>query len=454
MPIEGTGNETGFVMIKKFREFIKGKKLFKRKERMLLAVSGGVDSVVMCHLFKNAGYDFGIAHCNFQLRGEEADGDQTFVEDLAHEMEVPFYSIKFDTRAYSKEHKVSIQEAARDLRYEWLEKIREDNNFNWIVAAHHKDDSIETFLYNLVRGTGIAGLHGILEKKGNVVRPLLFATKAEILEYAGLNELPFREDSSNKSNKYSRNKIRNQVLPLMREVNQAADHHIAIEIERLREVEGIYQSWMAFQKEWCITKKGKEVHISIEMLRTSGFPEALLFEILKPYGFHGDIVEDMVFNLKREAGKRFYSPTHEVLKDREYFVLRKRTGTSSNGSFTIEEGMEELEQPISIKLESTSKPEDFKIPTGKKVACIDGDKLTFPLTLRKWKAGDYFFPLGMKGKKKLSDFFVDNKLSLFEKENTWLLTSGNKIVWVVGHRVDNRFKVGNDTKKVYLFSVK
>lgn len=441
-------------MIKKFKEFIKSKKLFKRKERMLLTVSGGVDSVVMCHLFKEAGYDFAIAHCNFQLRGEESDGDEAFVDKLAKTYEVPFYSVRFDTQAYSKEQKITIQEAARDLRYEWFEKLREENNFDWIITAHHKNDSIETFMYNLVRGTGIAGLHGILEKKGNVVRPLLFASKEEIIEYAGLNELEFREDSSNSSNKYSRNKIRNKVMPLLREVNQAADYHIAMEIERLREVEGIYQSWMAFQKEWCIIKKGKETHVAIEILLASGYPEPLLFEILKPYNFHGDIVKDIVFNLKREAGKRFYSTTHEVLKDRDYLVLRKKADAKSNGSYSIGEGVEEIHEPITLKLESIVDLSNFKIPATKKVACVDAEKLVFPLTLRKWKAGDYFFPLGMKGKKKLSDFFVDNKLSLFEKENTWILTSGNKIVWIVGHRVDNRFKVGNDTEKIYLLSLK
>lgn len=440
-------------MRKEFINFIKSKKLFKKKEKMLLAVSGGVDSVVMCHLFKESGYDFGIAHCNFQLRGDEADGDEKFVKSLAQEYGVPFHVIKFDTKAYSKQHKISIQEAARDLRYEWLEGIRVEHGFDWLITAHHKDDSIETFLYNLVRGTGIAGLHGILEKKGTVVRPLLFASKAEIVDYAKSNELPYREDSSNSSNKYSRNKIRNQVLPLLREVNPAVDDHIATEIERLREVEGIYQSWMGYQKEWSVTKKGKEIRISIEMLQAGGFPEALLFEILKPYGFHGDIVEDIVSNLGRGAGKMFHSPTHELLKDREYLVLRKKTAASEN-TYSIEVEIEEIKEPVSLKIQLTENSESFKIPASKKVACIDADKLKFPLTLRKWKAGDYFFPLGMKGKKKLSDFFVDNKLSLFEKENTWLLTSGNKIVWVVGYRVDNRFKVGIETKKIYLFSLK
>ncbi len=441
-------------MIKKFKEFIKNHKLFKKKEKILLTVSGGVDSVVMCHLFREAGYSFGIAHCNFQLRGEESDEDENFVKKLAKKFEVPFHAIRFDTAAHSKKHKITIQEAARDLRYEWFEEIRESNGYNWIATAHHKDDSIETFVYNLIRGTGIAGLHGIIEKKGKVVRPLLFASKQEVVDYAETHKLKFREDSSNKSNKYSRNKIRNKVMPLLREVNQAADHHVAMEIERLREVEGIYQSWMAFQKEWCVIKKGKETHIAIEILLASGYPEPLLFEILKPYGFHGEIVKDIVFNLKREAGKRFFSNSHEVLKDREYLVLRKRTTAKNKDSYTIDEGLTGLKEPIVLEFESTSNSRDFKIPPGKKIACIDADKLTFPLTLRKWKRGDYFFPLGMKGKKKLSDFFVDNKLSLFDKENTWILTSGNKIVWIVGYRVDNRFKVGKDTKKIYLFTFK
>lgn len=440
-------------MISEFKSFIKENKLFSKKEKVLLAVSGGVDSVVMCHLFKKAKYNFALAHCNFQLRDEEANADEAFVKELAKELEVPVFVTRFETQKYAKEHKFTIQEAARELRYQWFEEIRETNEFEWIATAHQRDDSVETFMLNLVRGTGIAGLHGILEKKGRVVRPLLFATKDQIVEHSEKNKIVYREDSSNKSNKYSRNKVRNKVLPLLREVNHAADVHIAKEIKWLRNVEGIYQRWMDYQKEWCVEKKGKEVRVSIEMLQTSGFPEALLFEILKPYGFHGHIVDDIVFNLGREAGKLFYSADYELLKDRDCLILRKKPKKKKK-SFQIEIESELVEEPLELEIKTVKKDEKFKIPAGKKIACLDRDQLEFPLTIRKWKRGDYFFPLGMRGKKKLSDFFIDNKFSRFDKDNTWLLASGNKIVWVIGHRVDNRFKIGSDTKNIYLLTVK
>jgi tRNA(Ile)-lysidine synthase len=430
-------------------KYIQRENLFKPKDKILLAVSGGVDSVVLCHLFHAAGISFGIAHCNFQLRATESDGDEQFVKELAAKYKTPFYPIRFDTNTYAKQKKVSIQVAARELRYEWFEKIRTHYHYNYIATAHHQGDVIETFFINLIRGTGISGLRSIVPKQGTIIRPLLFATKKSILAYTEKNKITYREDSSNASDKYLRNKIRHHLIPVLNELSPVAETSIVHSIEKLREAEFIYRKAMDDVRSKICSEHGNSIHISIAKLKKSDPVATCLYELLKPYGFNASTVNDVLNALSTESGKQFLSATHRLIKDREFLILESLTIADAPEEYLIEKNQTEFKIPgIPLHLEFQFTTSEHTLPTAASTAAIDLDKLHFPLTIRKWKTGDVFHPLGMKGKKKLSDFFIDKKLSLIEKENTWLLCSGKEIIWVIGMRLDERFKVTSKTQLI------
>lgn len=434
-------------MVEHFIKYIKKEKLFSAKDKILVAVSGGIDSVVMLHLLCEAGYSVGVAHCNFSLRGKESEEDEKFVKGVALKLNVPFYSVKFNTEKVVKERGISIQMAARELRYEWLENIRKQKKYNVIAVAHHSDDMVETFFINLIRGTGIAGLSGIKAKTGNVVRPLLFASRKDIEEYALKNSLKYREDSSNSSDKYLRNTIRRKLIPLISEMNPEAKHNIASLIERLNSVERIFQETVRKEKRNMVREEKSMVTIDIERLMKLADPEIYLFEFVKHYGFSGDVIPQIISSVNERETKIFYSPTHRIIKDRKN-ILIVDLKQAMQDEYKIPKGTASVKTPMNIAFSKKVRQKNFIIYKEKNIAALDFNKLKFPLTLRRWRMGDYFYPLGMKGKKKLSDFFTDMKFSLLEKENTWLLCSGKDIVWVVGHRIDNRYMVSEKTKIV------
>jgi tRNA(Ile)-lysidine synthase len=442
-------------MLQAFKTYIKSSGLFDQTDRILLAVSGGVDSIVMVRLFKEAGFNFGIAHVNFGLRGEESDEDETFVINLGKKLDVPVYIQKFNTKQYSSDHKISIQMAARDLRYAWFDELIKELGFSYVATAHHLDDQAETFFINLLRGTGISGMHGILPKQGKIIRPLMFTTRDKIMSYALELDLSWREDNSNKSRKYLRNKLRHDVLAELYKINPQFSFKLNESISHLRDVESIYNNHITGITADLVQNTPEGVLISIDWVYEYEPHNTYLYELLKPYGFSYPVVKEIVRSLDTFSGKIFYSPTHRLLRDRENFIIQPLEDLSADPFegevFSLERNILNIEQPVCLCFYETDRISE--LPLGKtSIACLDIDKLRFPLTLRKWEKGDWFIPLGLKGKKKLSDFFINQKVSLAEKEKTWLLLSGDDIVWVVGRRIDSRFRITPDTTKAFVIT--
>lgn len=434
-------------MIQRFIKYIKENHLFNQGDTVLVGVSGGVDSVVLLDLLDKAGFSVAIAHCNFRLRGTESDGDERLVDDLAKKYDVPIFKTAFDTADYAQENGISVEMAARELRYQWFEMIRSTHHFDCIAVAHHRDDQLETFFLNLVRGTGIAGLTGMRPVNGKLVRPLLFASREEIEIYRHENFLDFREDSSNQNSDYQRNKIRHNVLPVMETLNPSFREGLIKTMSYLEDVSKICDK--AIQQAWerVALRKGNETLISISELKLLDPLPAYLFVFLKPYGFNSVIIGDIVSSLEGISGKKFISQTHRLVRDRESLILTPLT-PGNRKQFYLDEAMTELIFPVHLKVSVSEKKNKFKIPDSRFLACIDRDKVQFPLLIRKWQGGDYFKPLGMSGFKKISDFFIDSKLSLPEKENVWILANGEQIIWIIGHRLDDRFKITSGTQNI------
>lgn len=439
-------------MLDKFLEYINQKHLFEAHQKVLLAVSGGIDSMVLLHLFEKSEFNYSVVHCNFQLRGEESDGDEEFVKSQVLLHGVPFFNTRFDTEDYARVNGISIEMAARELRYNYFEKIRVENQYDFIATAHHLDDLLETFFLNLSRKTGIRGLTGIKEKSGNVVRPLLFASRKEIEDFAQKNFIGFREDHTNSEVVYQRNFIRHQILPVFSELNPAFKNNLYETIVNLRDVEDVFSFFMEKERNSVISVDNDEVSVSIEKLRQFAFPKVLLFEMLTPYNFNVKVIQQVYKSLENLPGKQFFSKTHRLVKDREHLFITPLP-EPGNRIFYIEKEDIELFAPFDLNLEKTS-VEGFEIIKNSNVACLDLEKLEFPLLIRKWKTGDYFQPLGMTGFKKISDFLIDLKIPVHQKENTWLLCSGQKIVWVMGHRIDNRFKITAKTRQVLKIEIR
>ena len=442
-------------MLKFFEKFISDEDLFTSKQKILLAVSGGLDSTVMCHLFHKAGYHFAIAHCNFGLRGKESDGDEAFVKNMANQYNITFYSERFATLEFAKAKKMSVQMAARQLRYDWFEKIRISEGFDYIAVAHHRDDETETFFINLIRGTGIAGLHGILPKKNKIVRPLLFATRKDIEAYARKEKLIFREDSSNLSQKYIRNRIRQTIIPALKEMNPSLETTIKNDIERLREVELIFKQAVNEKRKKLIKKsrdsKGAETILIAELKKLEPI-KTWLYELLNPYNFNIETVNDIILSLGKTSGKQFFSLTHRIIKDRKHLIITSLP-VFQNIPVNISSKTKTISKPVKLKISKIVRTNAWKPPADNTIACLDYDQLVFPLKLRKWKTGDSFYPLGMDKKKKLSDFLIDNKVSIPDKEQIYVLESNNEIIWIVGHRIDNRFKITGHTRDIYFIKI-
>lgn len=433
-------------MFVQFKKYIASQNLLTAGGKTLVATSGGVDSVVLCHLFLEAGLPFAMAHCNFQLRGEVSDADEVFVKQLAEDLRVPFFSIRFDTSNFAEQNKISIQVAARQLRYEWLETTRQQAGCQQIATAHHLDDSIETVFYNFAKGCGLRGLHGIPPRNGLVVRPLLFATKKDILEFAKQEEIGYREDASNLTDKYSRNLLRHHAVPVFEQINPSFQNTAGENIERLREAEQLLDFALQKITEDVVEKRQDEWRIDLQKLLAYPAPATVLFEILKPFGFNNDQVQNILQSTDNQTGSVFYARC-PLLVDRSFLILS--FGEKAGGVLEFQvmpEGSIQLPDGAQLTFTSPSRlPDDLN--TGPNTAWLDAGSLKLPLRLRHWQPGDVFCPLGMSGKRqKLQDFFSNNKLSRFEKDRVWLLESGGDIAWVLGWRMDERFKVSGATK--------
>ncbi len=429
---------------------------------LLLAVSGGVDSVVLCDLVHHAGIKFSIAHCNFQLRGDESERDETFVRNLGEKYAVHVHVKRFHTQAYAEANKIGIQEAARNTRYQWFEELV---NGEWsmvnsvrptvdrqlstvklkLATAHHADDNIETVLFNIFRGTGISGLHGILPQQGNIIRPLLFAKREEIISYAKEKKLEWVEDSSNESTKYTRNYIRHEVLPMLKQIFPAVSDNISHSIERWREAEALYNQALSIHTKKLCEIKGNEVHIPVLKLQQSNPIKTITFEVIKDFGFTSAQTDEVLGLLQSESGKYVASSTHRIIRNRNWLIITPNK-TEEAGNILIEEGEREIvfaEGALNIGLTDNRQPS-----TVNHIATLDASDIAFPLLLRKWKQGDYFYPLGMRKKKKISRFLIDQKVPLHEKEKVWVVESNKKILWIIGYRIDDRFKVSSNSKLV------
>jgi len=438
-------------MLDLFKNYIREHNLFQPNEKVLLGISGGLDSVVMMDLFHRSGYPFAVAHCNFQLRGNDSDEDEKLVRRLAQHYQVQYYGTRFNTGEYARENSISIEMAARDLRYEWFENIREKGDFDWIAVAHHADDSRETFLLNLIRGTGIRGLRGIQPKVGKVIRPLLFANRNDLIQYTIDFQLEFRDDQSNWDTTFLRNKIRHEVLPLLEEMNPSFRESLSETMERLNEAGNLLNSMVERKRAFLVKEIGNQVFIDLEKIRQLSPRQTWLFELLRPYNFKTEVVREISKTFEEGiSGKKFFSSTHRLIRDRESLIISPLEEDVSFRRYYIDAGIPHIDSPIELEFSILENTPDFQIPRTNTTACLDLDKLTFPLIIRKWQQGDYFCPLGMKGMKKVSDFFIDRKFSIPQKEASWLLTCGSKIVWIIGHRLDDRFKITAETKKILL----
>lgn len=433
-------------MLDNFTQNVKEKQLFAKGQKVLLAISGGMDSMVLLHLFENSGFEYGIVHCNFNLRGDESDKDETFVKDQVLIHGVPAFFETFETQEYANINGISIEMAARELRYDFFEKVRKENGYNFIATAHHQDDLIETFFLNLSRKTGIKGLTGIKEKSGALVRPLLFAGRKEIEDFAKEKFIEYREDSSNKEVVFQRNFLRHKILPLFSELNPSFKKNLLASIKNLKDAEQVYSGFLEMECANIVSKNENEILIDIEKLQQTSFPKMVLLEILLEFNFNSTVADEVYQSITSDSGKQFFSKTHRLVKDRKTLFISE-IKDEDQGTFYLEEDDMELFSPVHLSIEKLP-AEGFEIIKNRNVACIDIDEIEFPLLIRKWKQGDYFQPLGMSGFKKISDFFIDQKIPLHKKENVWLLCSGKKIIWIIGHRLDNRFKVTSKTEHI------
>jgi tRNA(Ile)-lysidine synthase len=446
-------NESMARMVNRFKSFITENQLCRPGDKILVAVSGGMDSMAMLSLFLKTGYRVGIAHCNFGLRGMESDGDEEFVKGAAEKFKVPVYFKRYGNADFTHKNGLSVQMAAREMRYAWFEETRISKGYDWIAVAHHLDDQAETFFINLARGTGISGLHGILPQQGKVIRPLLFASREEIESFVRENKLGYRDDSPNTTVKYLRNKIRHELMPVLKEINPGMTASLAATISRLRDFEMIGQPVIAEARDKIVTTKGEQTEISISGLKALQPLAIFAWEILSPFGFNQSQVSDIILSLDSESGRRFYSSTHRLIRDREALIITQVQDDrwkmeEDQKSYLIEEGTTSVDFPVTLKLRVIECNQGIEIPMGREFASLDLAKLEFPLTLRRWQKGDSFYPFGMTRKQKLSDYFINAKISLSEKEETWVVCSGTRIAWIVGLRADNRFRITGKTAKI------
>jgi len=437
-------------VVDKLKRYIGEKDLLSPHDRVLIAVSGGLDSMVLLHLMKQLDVEVAVAHCNFQLRDEDSDQDEAFVRVYCGKWNIPFFCKRFETNNYATAHKISIQMAARELRYAWFEELMEGKGFTKLATAHHFNDAIETMIINWVRGSGTEGLRGIPSKRGNIIRPLLFATREEINSYAAEQTITWREDISNLTDDYQRNFIRHQVLPLLKRLNVSLENTLRESVIKMEDEWAFYLKSVEDWKKKFVLMEGEVIKIDKDGFYHPGYGASLLWQCLKPMGFSFEQCVEALEIKDKQSGKQFLSSTHKLVVDREYLIVTPLEGDwdeiiipQDQHQITLGPWVMDITDSVEIK------PSD-----NPRLAVVDADKLDFPLRWRKWKPGDTFFPLGMNHHKKISDFLIDRKISVGEKDSVTVLESAGKIVWIAGHRIDNRFKLTKDTRKALAFSLR
>ncbi len=435
-------------MLQKVQSYIQANRLLPSTSPVVVGVSGGADSVALWHVLRTIGYRCIVAHCNFHLRGDESDRDEQFVRQLAESHDVPFYKTDFDTSAYAKTHGLSVEMAARKLRYDWFLRLQHRLDAQATAVAHHADDNIETLLLNLIRGTGLRGMVGIRPKNGTVVRPLLCCSRKEIERYLTDNRLQYTTDSTNLTLDYKRNKIRHAVLPLLETINPSVRQTLRDTIERFDDAYTLYTQSIEKVMREAVSSTADEIRIDTDRLLRHAAYRSVLFEVLHPLGFSPATIKQAVGSIQAEPGICFQSPTHLLLVDRRCLIIREKHENSLHDEYRIDFDTRQLHRPFELKLEVLERDDRFQPSKARNKIHVDWDKLTFPLTLRHWREGDVFQPFGMRGTKKVSDFFIDNKLDRFAKARCWLLLSGGQIVWIVGLRSDDRFKVTGSTRRI------
>ena len=444
-------------LLSQFSSFIAEKKLFVSSDHLLLAVSGGVDSVVLCELCSRCGFEFTIAHANFSLRGAESDGDQQFVERLAAKYQKKFLTRRFDTEAYARKNKCSIQVAARTLRYDWFEELTNlKDGPRYIVTAHQLDDNVETVLMNFFKGTGIAGLHGIRAIQGKLLRPLLFARKEDLIKYAEKHSLLWVEDSSNQSDHYDRNFLRQHIIPEIRQIYPEVITNISSSMDRFSEVELLYQESISRQKKKLIEEKAQEYHIPVLKLKKAVPLKTIAYEIIKDFGFSSAQVNELIHLLDAETGKYILSSSHRILRNRQWLIIAPLQDSSPKIILIEKEDVEFKTDMGKLVLEKLIPAKNGPVVFTENpwTAFLDAENVHYPLMLRRWKKGDYFYPLGMRKKKKIARFLIDRKLSATEKEKTWVIEMDKKIIWIVGQRIDDRFKITPGTNEILKMEIR
>ncbi|MBQ6772204.1 MAG: tRNA lysidine(34) synthetase TilS [Bacteroidales bacterium] len=440
-------------MIGQFQAYINRYNLLAEGEKVVLALSGGIDSMVLADLLLKTKVQFVAAHCNFHLRGDESDGDEKFVNDFFEKNDIQCFVKHFETEKFAKEQGLSIEMAARELRYAWFEELRQQLGYNKIAVAHHADDQAETFFINLLRGAGLRGLKGMLPQNGVVIRPLLWASRELIHQYAIENQIVWREDHTNAESVYLRNKIRNQLLPVFDELHPEARQGLYKSLEHLSAENELYRELLKEKLAQLVKSDGETQSLphTSHLIPHTSFQ--LVFEWLRQYNFNTDQCRFIFDAMETGIGNKYYSPTHQLVIGRNELQLSEIKPVADE-EFQIEAGEEEIVSPIHLRFSKFGKTANFVLDKSSQVAQLDFDKLKFPLTLRHWRHGDRFHPLGMKGSKLLSDFFVDQKFTEQQKSSVWLLTSSaGDIVWVVGWRIDDRFKVTNATKNIFVYQM-
>ncbi|NBC82099.1 MAG: tRNA lysidine(34) synthetase TilS [Bacteroidetes bacterium] len=434
-------------MLHRLSDYITEHTLFNFSDSVLVAVSGGIDSMCLLHSLRKLNINIGVAHCNFHLRGHESDADEAFVRHYCQQFQIPLYVKSYDTDTYSKQQRISVQEAARELRYSWFDELMNTHNYRAVAVAHNKDDVVETILLNLARGTGLKGLTGIKPKLNYVVRPFLFASRHEIVEYVSNEQIPFREDSSNAETKYARNKLRHEIIPKFREINPKFTENVLNASEILNDIDIHLEKDMELFRSAYVSKQHQMTIIDHRNFMQAPF--WMKYTFLKDYGFHANQINNITRSVMQEKpGNLFLSDEYELLVDRQQCVIRK-IQPKEHAVIHLHENQYVLNHPIHLSWEILDRNKNFSVSSAPHIAMVDYNTITFPLKIRKWKKKDSFHPLGMHNSKKLSDFFIDRKISRFEKENIWLLTNQqDQIIWIINYRIDDRFKITSRTNQV------
>jgi tRNA(Ile)-lysidine synthase len=440
-------------LLQHFNQYFLEKKIDVKACTFIVAISGGVDSVVLADVCKRSGLHFTLAHCNFRLRDEESERDEQFVQAYAQNLQVPLEVIQFDTSQFAQENKLSIQEAARVLRYQWFDDLKKSGQFDYILLAHHANDNIETLLMNFLRGTGLKGLTAIpagTTKEKRLLRPLLTVQRSEIIFYAQKHRLSWVEDSSNSSLKYTRNYFRHELIPSIEKVFPQVENNLLGNIERFTKIYNLYQVMVTELKEKICERRSNEIRIPIKKLEKY-LDTSLVYDVIKDYGFGEKQVPDVKKLLKAESGKFIENENFQVIRHRNWLIIAPKT--LDTAIIAIGKDQQLIRYPSGVLEFDTQLAGKLKLEGDANLALLDIKNIEYPLVLRKWKTGDYFYPLGMTKKKKLSRFFIDQKLSRNIKENTWILESGKRIIWVVGMRIDERFKITPSTKEILRISL-